>query len=235
MESHKKLLVKSFNLSEIWHSSNIRWNPKTCQLLVLENTSAHKNRIRFYYFCLLLLVLGGVFRFHSNDNFQKPSTEFMLFGTSIVYHFCFYIFFLVVNRSDSLICLYVNGILNIRQQYSYRANHVSLYSKSLISYGSLLFAYGLFIVIKVFPLLFVYGVHWNLFPQASLAGYFFAHATNCMPALPISLLTVLKWFTKTLILVVNHWHWCFGISTSGITLIVLMVLSTVSLVRGLQW
>lgn len=207
------------------HSVPISWSPKTNQVTTGE---IRVQRISSLIKQILHFVSQVVFLAQCLESLWKGKLTFfdkLICGVGAVGLLATFVSLRALNRESTVLCLYVNGLLNVQKRFSVLSRPDKL---SLICRLNLLSAYWFYVTIFGFPVMFVYGFHWTEPCKPTLIGYWVLPECNQL----FSNCGDFLW--KLMVFGFNHWLWSFGMVALFLGISGVQILCTMTLQKSLN-
>lgn len=132
-----------------------------------------------------------------------------------------------LNRENSALCLYINGLLEYQHKLSAFRSPSALTTIQILN---LFYAYGFYVTCFGLPLICVYAFHWSNPCKFALAGCWILPECHKM----FSTSPYIGSFSKLLLVLANHWVWSFGSIASLLAVSGVQILCTMTLHSSLE-
>lgn len=227
LSEHKKLFQLSIFLTEIFNTSDIKWSDKSQRLSAYSNKHQKWAEI-FISACFTTLVFQGLISIYLKNSSDDKNFYFL----AIIGLGAFLGYFKVCQNQSSSICVYINSLLTFPNLFSkfYPTTPVQSQKLNQIDRTNILTAYGIIASWLLFPLAFVFGLHFNDPCKISFIGYWLI--PNCSTKIPAH--AILQIFGSIFIYLLNFLTWSVSFTSAPLTASVLMILCSLTIRKNLN-
>lgn len=236
MEQHLKLFSKACRLSESLGSTKIHWNKLTSRLSV--NTGHNKIfqiKLKAYLLFLLVFISAGLYEFIIVKS--KASSLFNQILFALATQTLITLFFLILSfeKHKTTVCFYVNGLFELIRKLSSKTCYKTKSGSSIVTNVNIGFAYMCYLYAIMFPIFFVYCLHWMDPCKPSLNGYFILAACKNPGKNSHDPLKMVDFGLKLTLLLGNYCVWSFAVNIAAIVIPAVQILSTISFKNCIEW
>lgn len=212
--------------------ANIIWDTKNQKLKLhhsLPKQNLYSIYIKLYMHTILVLVVAiQTFHFIIKPSSQKVSiSDKFLYSVSLVMLVPTNFQLWSCNKLPSLHCLYVNGVYQISHFYQQFSKLRKKRKYSLLEKLNLCCVYAIMPSAHIFPIGYLYGLHWFSPCKPSIVGYFFIPECNIQIHGNANV-PFLNLFIKLLIFLINHWAWLVSATIAVYVIAGLQILCSLS-------
>lgn len=225
------ILVKYFPLysklclmASLLESTHFRLSVSSRNLTISHHFDRSKKDIKF--FVATLLVILTISQFFSKTH-KTPLQELVIawIGNLILLTGIVYLYVFRRSKPNEII-LFINSL------FQFNSLHPCIDLRSSFSLRvkiSVFFVQCTLFTAYIFPVIFIYGIHWSSPCKISLFGYWLLKQCSQSPDNLTLIEAVCDKLTKIVVFLMNHWMWSFTIYSTIFGLTVILTLSLICL------